>query len=59
MLAVRKWCELQESIVGYKLQVTAMETVDMEVNVASSRWLLAKYRVRIHVVSKSKNSEIL
>ena len=47
------------SIAGYKLQVTAMETVDMEVNVASSRWSLAKHHVRIHVVSKSKNSEIL
>ena len=43
-----------KSIAGYKLQVTAMETVDMKVNVASSRWLLAKYHIRIHVVSKSK-----
>ena len=36
-----------------------METVDMKVNVASSRWSLAKHHVRIYVVSKSKNSEIL
>ena len=47
--AVRKWCEL---IAGYKLQVTAMETVDMEVNVASSRWSWAKHHIRIHVHGK-------
>ena len=41
-------------IAGYKLQVTAMETVDMKVNVASSRRSLQKHHVRIHVVSKSK-----
>ena len=58
--AVRKWCAGGiAGYHGYKLQVTAMETVDMKVNVASSRWSLAKHHVRIHVISKSKNSEIL
>ena len=40
------------------MQVTAMETVKMKVNVVSSNWLQAKCHSRVHdVVSRSKLGE--